>query len=187
MTRDFDPLFDPEWVQRIMADFSGALAPADIMRAAIELACGSAQNGGGPFGAVLADRDGRIIEHGWNGVVLSRDSTLHAEAHCIRRAQRKFQTHDLGEPRFDGAALFSSCAPCIHCFGVIYWSGLKRVYAAASKADAEAAGFDEGPLTAEMWAAAQTKKGILYTPGFCAGEAALKPFRLFAACGGRLY
>jgi tRNA(Arg) A34 adenosine deaminase TadA len=83
--------------------------------------------------------------------------------------------------------LFSSCAPCVHCFGVIYWSGLKQIYSAASKEDAESAGFDEGPLTQEMWDSANTKKGIYYYPDFCGGESARRPFQVFAALQGTLY
>jgi tRNA(Arg) A34 adenosine deaminase TadA len=177
----------PDWAKEAV-DWEHPYPSADaLMAAAIQIAALSADNQGGPFGAVLADNQNRLVEIGWNFVVESHDSTHHAETHCVRRAQSRLATHDLGRTSLSGLALYSSCSPCVHCFGVIYWSGLKYIFAAASKEDAEAAGFDEGPLTAEMWEIAREKKGIIYTPNFCRDDAALEPFRIFARKGGKLY
>ncbi|NLF25696.1 MAG: nucleoside deaminase [Deltaproteobacteria bacterium] len=177
----------PEWLSSLVAWDRPGFTPQLLMKTAIDVAIASAKNGGGPFGAVLADASGKIVEIGWNYVVKSHDSTRHAETHCIRRAQNLLNTHDLGAPGLPELALYSSCSPCVHCFGVIYWSGLKKVLAAATKEDAEAAGFDEGPLTPDMWAAAKERKGIEYTPCFCRDQQALEPFRVFAALNGKLY
>ena len=184
---DLDYFINPPWVESAVKINAAALPPELLMKTAVDLAAASAANSGGPFGAVLADPQGNIIEIGWNYVVQAHNSMLHAEAHCIRRAQRMLRTHDLGAPGLPEFRLFSSCAPCVQCFGAIYWSGLKQIFAAAGKEEAEAAGFDEGPLTPDMWAVAREKKGICYVPNFYRNDAALEPFRVFAAARGTLY
>lgn len=152
------------------------------MDLALRIALESARHGGGPFGAVVADAQGRVVEVGWNQVVASHDSTAHAEVVAIRRAQAKLGTH-----RLDGHALYTSCAPCIQCFGAIYWSGLARVVASARKEDAEAIGFEEGPMDGALWARALSEKGIAYEPDVRRDEAALEPFRVYARRGGTNY
>ena len=42
--------------------------------------------------------------------------------------------------------LFTSCEPCAMCLGGTLWSGVSRIVCAATKADAQAIGFDEGPV-----------------------------------------
>jgi len=184
---DLDYFTNPDWLRGLVAWQVVGLSAEELIKTSVRIATASAKNGGGPFGAVIAEASGRIVEIGWNWVVAAHDSTLHAEVHCIRRAQRLLKTHNLGAPGLPALTLYSSCDPCIQCFGAIYWSGLKKVYACAGKADAEAAGFDEGPLMPEMWALAKKRKGIDFIPCFCFEESALEPFRAFAAVGGRLY
>lgn len=152
------------------------------MRLAIDIALASARGGGGPFGAVVADAAGRVIEVGWNDVLASHDSTAHAEIVALRRAQAKLATH-----RLDGCVVYSSCAPCIQCHGALFWSGVAGVYASARKEDAEAIGFEEGPRMDDLWAHAWATKGIEYTPDFLRDERALEPLRVYAARGGVNY
>ena len=168
---------DPSWLPPLDAQ-----GPAAFMSLAIEIALQSARHGGGPFGAVVADAQGRLVEVGWNQVVASRDSTAHAEIVAIRRAEAKLGTH-----RLDGCTLYTSCAPCIQCFGAIYWSGLARVVASARQEDAEAIGFEEGPMNDALWSRALAEKGILYEGDVLRDEQALAPFRAYAQAGGRNY
>ena len=42
--------------------------------------------------------------------------------------------------------LFTSCEPCAMCLGATLWSGVSRIVCAATKDDAQAIGFDEGPV-----------------------------------------
>lgn len=149
------------------------------MALAIDIALASARNGGGPFGAVIADGQGRVVEVGWNQVVASHDSTAHAEIVAMRRAQTRKASHLL-----PGHALYTSCAPCIQCYGAIYWSGVTRVYAAASKADAEALGFDEGPAMDALWKHATQARGITFVPDFQRDAHALLPFKTYREVGG---
>lgn len=55
----------------------------ELMRKAIELSIDNVNNGGGPFGAVIA-RDGDIVATGVNRVTANNDPTAHAEVSAIR-------------------------------------------------------------------------------------------------------
>ena len=65
----------------------------ELMRKAIVLAEENVDNGGGPFGAVIA-RNGEIIATGVNRVTAEHDPTAHAEVSAIRAACKKLGTFD---------------------------------------------------------------------------------------------
>ena len=48
----------------------------DLMRKAIELSKENVENGGGPFGAVIATKEGEIVATGVNRVTASCDQLL---------------------------------------------------------------------------------------------------------------
>ncbi|GAB3087461.1 nucleoside deaminase [Isoptericola nanjingensis] len=104
---------------------------------AVSLAVDSVANAGGPFGAVVVTRDGRVIE-GNNRVTQDNDPTAHAEVTAIRRACAELGTFDLS-----GAVLYSSCEPCPMCLASALWARVDAVYFAADRHDAAAAGFDD--------------------------------------------
>lgn len=170
---------DEDWLPPIS---SSAQEPAALMRLAVAVALANVRRGGGPFGALVATVAGEVIALGWNDVVRTHDSTAHAEVIAIRRAQQALRTH-----RLDGLVLYTSCAPCIQCFGAIYWSGLALVRAAARKDDAEAIGFEEGPPMDGLWNHALAVKGVRYEGDFGRDEQALAPFRAYAEAGGVNY
>ena len=66
----------------------------ELMRKAIELSKENVENGGGPFGAVIATKDGVIIATGVNRVTTSCDPTAHAEVSAIRAAAAKLGTFE---------------------------------------------------------------------------------------------
>lgn len=103
------------------------------------------EGAGGPFGAVIATKDGRIIAEGWNGVTSGNDPTAHAEVVAIRRACVALGTFDLS-----GHVIYSSCEPCPMCLGAIYWARLERLVFANSRADAAAIGFDDARIYDEI-------------------------------------
>ncbi|MFD6177147.1 MULTISPECIES: nucleoside deaminase [unclassified Isoptericola] len=104
---------------------------------AVTLAVDSVANAGGPFGAVVVTRDGRVVE-GNNRVTQDNDPTAHAEVTAIRRACAELGTFDLS-----GAVLYSSCEPCPMCLASALWARVDAVYFAADRHDAAAAGFDD--------------------------------------------
>lgn len=113
--------------------------PVDVahLEKAVSLAVDSVANAGGPFGAVVVTRDGRVIQ-GNNRVTQDNDPTAHAEVTAIRRACAELGTFDLS-----GAVLYSSCEPCPMCLASALWARVDAVYFAADRHDAAAAGFDD--------------------------------------------
>ena len=92
-------------------------------------------------GAVVV-KDNRIISIGYNGmpsgwdntceevievhedggvITKTKDEVIHAEANAISKLAK---SGDSG----DGADLFCTHAPCIHCAKIIYGAGVKKVY-----------------------------------------------------------
>ena len=66
-----------------------------LMRRAIALSEDSVRSGGGPFGAVIASKDGEIIAEASNSVTIDHDPTAHAEVNCIRKAAAKLGSFNL--------------------------------------------------------------------------------------------
>ena len=110
----------------------------ELMRRAIELAETNICNNGGPFGAIIADKEGNIISEGSNRVTFDHDPTAHAEINSIRKACATLNTFDL-----KGYEIYSSCEPCPMCLGAIYWAHLDHIYYANSRIDAQNIGFDD--------------------------------------------
>lgn len=115
------------------------------MREAIRLSIENVANGGGPFGAVIADKNGKIIATGTNRVTDSCDPTAHAEVSAIREACKALKTFDLS-----GYDIYTSCEPCPMCLGAIYWAHLDKMYYANNKTDAKNIGFDDSFIYDEL-------------------------------------
>ncbi len=176
----------PSWVLPIIKPGDHVETDQAALDASIQLAYESAKNQGGPFGAILTDAENRVISVGWNRVIEASDSTAHAEIEAIRNAQIRTETHNLSKPPNVPFTLYVSCEPCVMCFGAIYWSGLTRVVAAATAQQAEAIGFDEGPVTSGMWEAAKENKGIRFEHGTPTLDPQ-KPLQLYHANQGEIY
>lgn len=112
-------------------------APAGYLARAVELATRNVRESGGPFGAIVVSADGRVFT-GVNRVTANLDPSAHAEVTAIRAACQGLGTFDLS-----GAALYSSCEPCPMCLATALWARIDRVYFAADRDDAAAAGFDD--------------------------------------------
>ncbi len=139
---------------------------------AIELAAANVEAGGGPFGAVLV-RDGVLVAEAVNRVTPDCDPTAHAEIACIRAACRR-----LGHFELAGCELYSSCEPCPMCLGAVYWSRLDRVYYAATRHDAAAAGFDDEFIYREFASGVALRRVPLER---VSSEGATEPFRRWLA------
>lgn len=123
-----------------------------FLNEAVQRAAASAENGGGPFGALVV-RGGEIIGSGSNRVTADLDPTAHAEVLAIRDACRR-----LGDYRLSGAVLYASCMPCPMCYAATCWARIDRVYYAATAEQAAAAGFDDMAVARELVREPQLRK-----------------------------
>lgn len=149
----------------------------DFMSRAIQIAKDGVNNNGGPFGAVVV-KDGKIIAESCNKVTLSNDPTAHAEVLAIRNACDVLKTFDLSD-----CDIYSSCEPCPMCLGAMYWARIKNLYYAATREDAEAAGFDDSIIYREFTLLHDDRK--LITTRIQDAEA-LAPFRLWKKKGDKI-
>lgn len=116
-----------------------------IMKKACNLASQSVLKGGGPFGAIITDKNLNIISEGHNMVAINNDPTQHAEIVAIRNACSKLNTFVLDE-----YILYTSCEPCPMCLSAIYWSRIKNVYYGNTRKDAKNIGFDDDFIYEEI-------------------------------------
>ena len=96
---------------------------------------------GGPFGAVITDKEGNIIAEGNNQVLVNKDPTAHAEVVTIRKACEKLGTYDLSD-----YILYTSCEPCPMCLSAIIWANIQTVYYGCTKEDAANIGFRDNAI-----------------------------------------
>lgn len=93
-----------------------------LMRVAIEMARSARSNGNHPFGAILANEDGKILLKAENTVITERDCTGHAETNLMRMASQKYDADFLAR-----CTLFTSTEPCPMCTGAIFWGNVRKV------------------------------------------------------------
>jgi tRNA(Arg) A34 adenosine deaminase TadA len=93
-----------------------------FVRAAINIAFKSRENGNHPFGALLVDKNGHILLEAENTVVTEKDCTGHAETNLIRKASQMY-----GKELLAGCTLYTSTEPCPMCSGAIFWGNVRRV------------------------------------------------------------
>jgi guanine deaminase len=96
----------------------------ELMAYTIQLAEKNFLSGkGGPFGAVIADAEGRILGEGVNGITSRADPTAHAEVLAIRQAAEKLGKTDLSD-----CILYISSQPTMMGQALIISVGIKTVY-----------------------------------------------------------
>jgi tRNA(Arg) A34 adenosine deaminase TadA len=175
----------PEWVTA-MAPEGACFPDAEArMRLAIALADANVAHGGGPFGAAVFERaSGRLLAPGVNRVLAANASIAHAEVMALSVAQQRLGRFDLGDGGGD-YELVTSAEPCVQCFGALFWAGVAGLVCGARSADAEAAGFDEGPKPVN-WVELLGARGVQVTADVLRAEAA-QVIRDYAAAGGPIY
>ena len=152
----------PNWIGDFCARLPESLdSPEERMRVAISL---SEQNvvhdTGGPFGALVVAADsGRVLAVGVNRVEPGNCSSAHAEIVALSMAQQRLGQASLADTPLGAVELISSCEPCAMCLGAVPWSGVTSLLCGATKADAEAAGFDEGDRSGD-WVEQLARRGI---------------------------
>lgn len=115
------------------------------LKESINLAVNNVKSNGGPFGAVVVNKQGEIIGRGQNKVTETKDPTAHAEVQAIREACEKMDDFQLTD-----CILYTSCEPCPMCLGAIYWARIEKVYYAADQQLAAAGGFDDAFIYEEI-------------------------------------
>lgn len=122
------------------------LNPRDqvLLRRAIEISERSVANGNLPFGALLADNDGKILLEAENTDITGKSPLNHAETNLMRMAIKT-----LNPAQIASATLYTSCEPCAMCSGAMYWGGINRmIYAIGEHALVEYTG--ASPLNPTM-------------------------------------
>lgn len=100
----------------------------ELLRAALALARRSMDKGNLPFGCVMADKGGNIIEEGENTVVTTGDSIAHCEINLVHKLAGKFDLQFL-----EGCTIYASTEPCPMCTAAIFWAGIGRIVFALGK------------------------------------------------------
>ena len=103
----------------------------ELMQKAIEIAeKNNALNKGGPYGAVIADKDGKILGEGANGIQSRIDPMAHAEVMAIRQAAER-----LGVTSLSDCILYCSSEPTKIGQALIESVGIEKVYYGLSSTD----------------------------------------------------
>ena len=93
-----------------------------FMREALAEAEKAHQAGEVPVGAVVVDKEGRIIGRGHNLVVAGHDPSGHAEIIALRNASQNIKNY-----RLDNCAIYVTLEPCSMCSGAIIGARLTRL------------------------------------------------------------
>jgi tRNA(Arg) A34 adenosine deaminase TadA len=177
----------PEWLATACRACGPLATEAERMAFVVGLSRRNVETrSGGPFAAAVFEIDsGRLVAAATNLVVASCCSAAHAEILALSFAQQARGDHDLGAAGQPAVELVGSCEPCAMCLGAIGWSGVRRVVCAATGADAEIIGFDEGPKPAD-WAAELRGRGIEVVEGMLRAEA-VAVLLTYRQLGGLIY
>jgi len=162
-----------------MSITSGIRRPEDthFMELALRQAEIALSKGQTPCGAVILDRDGRVIGQGHNTVRADRDPTAHGEVVAIRAAWRQ-----VGDRQWlRGGTVYTSIEPCLLCSFVITQLGFRRVVFAARGTDVPTykplLGADL--VEAAAWVNAQPDWAPLEVVGDCMRERSLEIIAAF--------
>jgi tRNA(Arg) A34 adenosine deaminase TadA len=177
----------PDWLDQ-MIDWQRRYASVEErMGLAVAVARENVLQGtGGPFGAAVFEIDsGRLVSIGVNSVTRLNNSVLHAEVLALMLAQQRVGRFSLGASGQPAHELVSSCEPCAMCLGATLWSGVRRLVCGASRADATALSFEEGPVFPESWSYLE-RCGIEIAREVMRPEAAAV-LDLYRVSGGAIY
>jgi tRNA(adenine34) deaminase len=114
---------------------TASLSPMLLALAEAESA---AARGEVPVGAVLVDRDGRLLAAAGNRVETDRDPTAHAEMLVLRTGAAQLGVTHLGE-----CDLYVTLEPCAMCAAAIFLARLRRLYFGAY--DPKSGAVEHGP------------------------------------------
>ena len=94
-----------------------------LLRRTFALASEARQMGGAPYGALVADAAGNVVDEQRNTSGLAGgDPTRHAELVAVAAAWKS-----LNYAGMNAGTLYASTEPCSMCAGAAYWTGIGRV------------------------------------------------------------
>ena len=93
-----------------------------FLRESLQVALRSHQKGNLPFGCILVDEMGNIIEEGENTVVTDGNSIAHCEINLVNKLSDKYTLAFL-----ETCTVYASTEPCPMCSAAIFWSGIGRL------------------------------------------------------------
>ena len=93
------------------------------MKKALEQAFEAYERSEIPIGAVLVDKNNKIISMNHNRVIELKDPTAHAEILCIREACKKFKNTYL-----KGCSIYVTLEPCQMCLFAISKVQIKNIF-----------------------------------------------------------
>ncbi|QEP42330.1 nucleoside deaminase [Ectothiorhodospiraceae bacterium BW-2] len=174
----------PPWLSPFLAQQPSYLTTLEERMALVLEACAEniAHQSGGPFAAALFDQhSGELLSLGVNRVPTERLSPLHAEVVAIMLAERQLW----GVSPRPSLQIVCSSEPCAMCLGAMSWAGITSLVTAASGADVEAIGFDEGdkPTT---WQQKLQQRGVEVITGVAQQRAVLL-LQQYQRSGGVIY
>ena len=102
--------------------FTPVLTDEEYMEKALELARKAASRGEIPVGAIVVDKNGKIIGEGFNRREELQSPTAHAEVLAIEQAAKTLHNR-----RLSGCTLYVTLEPCPMCAGAVMNAGLKRL------------------------------------------------------------
>lgn len=94
----------------------------EYMEKALALAEKAASLGEVPVGAIVVDKNGKVIGEGYNRREELRSPIAHAEMLAIEQSAKRLQSR-----RLTDCTLYVTLEPCPMCAGAVMNSGLKRL------------------------------------------------------------
>src|SRR5436305_1941548 len=176
----------PDWVDSVVDWSRTYSSDEDRMRLAITVSRVNVERGtGGPFGAAVFERSGKVVAVGMNSVLRYNNALLHGETMALMMAQRVVGSFTLSAPNLPVHEMFTSCEPCAMCLGASLWSGVKRIVCGAARDDATRLNFEEGPVFPESYKYLEDR-GITFVHNFLREEARAV-LEMYRAKGGKIY
>ncbi|HBR69131.1 MAG TPA: response regulator [Rhodospirillaceae bacterium] len=152
---------------------TAAFTPEQLMQHAIDLADTNAKSKrGGPFGAIVADREGHVLGEGKNGITSRVDPTAHAEVMAIRQAAERLGRADLSD-----CVLYCTSEPTMMGKSLIISVGIGQVYYGLTHQDIKSIRASEERVRQELAGKGQTQ--TVYKQ--LGHDAAMKMFRHWEA------
>ena len=99
---------------------------------ALDMALAAMAAGEPPFGAVIVDREGRVVARTTDSVRSCRDMTRHAEIDAVRAAC------SARGPDLTGSTLYTTCEPCPMCFTAAWLARVSRIVWGSTMAEVAA-------------------------------------------------